>query len=70
MDRRCAILALFITFVSLTALAADYPEPQSGTFVVKDFQFKSARSCLKSSCTITPWVRRKKTPAERFATQC
>src|SRR5881394_1013749 len=36
-----AILVLVITLAPITALAADYPQPQSGTFVVKDFQFKS-----------------------------
>jgi homoserine O-acetyltransferase/O-succinyltransferase len=32
---------LLITLASLALRAADYPAPQSGTFVVKDFQFKS-----------------------------
>src|SRR5579859_3310826 len=36
-----AILILLIAFTSLMASAADYPVPQEGTFVVKDFQFKS-----------------------------
>src|SRR5579864_1535855 len=40
MKRRSAILLLIIS-ASTFALSADYPAPQSGTFVVKDFQFKS-----------------------------
>ena len=32
---------LLVTFASLAVRAADYPAPQSSTFVVKDFQFKS-----------------------------
>ena len=32
---------LLISFAALALHAADYPAPQSGTFVVKDFQFKS-----------------------------
>src|SRR5258708_38840476 len=35
------ILSLFIAFAPLYVRAADYPAPQSATFVVKDFQFKS-----------------------------
>ena len=35
------ILSLFIAFGSISVFAADYPAPQSGAFVVKDFQFKS-----------------------------
>src|SRR5690349_23142128 len=38
---RRAVLALIACFASLTVFAADYPAPQQGTFVVKDFQFKS-----------------------------
>jgi homoserine O-acetyltransferase len=30
-----------VFFVGAIAFAADYPAPQSGTFIVKDFQFKS-----------------------------
>jgi homoserine O-acetyltransferase len=41
MKRRSAILLLLIISASTVALSADYPAPQSGTFVVKDFQFKS-----------------------------
>ncbi len=36
-----AVSLLFVAFVVRTALAADYPAPQPGDFVVKDFQFKS-----------------------------
>ncbi len=36
-----AILKLVLVFSSIAALAADYPAPQPGTFLVKDFQFKS-----------------------------
>ena len=32
---------LLITIAAMAVRAADYPAPQSGTFVVKDFQFKS-----------------------------
>jgi len=32
---------LLITFIAIALHAADYPAPQAGTFVVKDFQFKS-----------------------------
>jgi homoserine O-acetyltransferase len=32
---------LLISFAALALHAADYPAPQSGTFIVKDFQFKS-----------------------------
>jgi homoserine O-acetyltransferase/O-succinyltransferase len=34
-------LMLLVASTSLLALAADYPAPQEGTFVIKDFQFKS-----------------------------
>ena len=34
-------LVLLVTFAALAVHAADYPAPQSGTFVIKDFQFKS-----------------------------
>src|SRR5438270_13000865 len=40
MKLRPTILLLIIS-ATPAALAADYPAPQSGTFVVKDFQFKS-----------------------------
>ena len=36
-----AILGLFIAFASISIFAADYPAPKDGTFVVKDFHFKS-----------------------------
>ena len=36
-----AVLMLCLTFAGLVARAADYPAPQAGNFVVKDFQFKS-----------------------------
>jgi homoserine O-acetyltransferase len=36
-----AILVLLVAGTSLAARPADYPAPQQGTFVVKDFQFKS-----------------------------
>ena len=36
-----ALLHLLLISLSIAALAADYPQPQSGTFVLKDFQFKS-----------------------------
>src|SRR5215469_3442731 len=36
-----ALLPLLLISLSIAVLAADYPEPQSGTFVLKDFQFKS-----------------------------
>ena len=35
------ILKLVVIFLSIAAFAADYPAPQPGTFLVKDFQFKS-----------------------------
>src|SRR5260221_14266978 len=35
------LAALLVTIAAMAACAADYPAPQSGTFVVKDFQFKS-----------------------------
>jgi homoserine O-acetyltransferase len=36
-----AALILFLVFAVQAALGADYPTPQPGNFVVKDFQFKS-----------------------------
>ncbi|MBZ5522766.1 MAG: alpha/beta fold hydrolase [Acidobacteriia bacterium] len=36
-----ATLMLLIAFACIAAHAADYPAPQEGTFIVKDFQFKS-----------------------------
>jgi len=36
-----SVLALLVLSASIAAFAADYPAPQQGTFVVKDFQFKS-----------------------------
>ena len=36
-----ALLMLCLTFAGLVARAADYPAPQAGNFIVKDFQFKS-----------------------------
>ncbi|HEV3040445.1 MAG TPA: alpha/beta fold hydrolase [Candidatus Angelobacter sp.] len=38
---RPALFALFALISAATALGADYPPPQQGNFVVKDFQFKS-----------------------------
>ena len=40
MRSRCAVV-LFAVLAGLNALATDYPAPKDGTFVVKDFQFKS-----------------------------
>jgi homoserine O-acetyltransferase len=40
MKIRVALLLLLASF-TYTASAADYPAPQEGTFIVKDFQFKS-----------------------------
>jgi homoserine O-acetyltransferase len=40
MKSRCAVVS-FALLAGLTARAADYPAPKDGTFVVKDFQFKS-----------------------------
>jgi homoserine O-acetyltransferase len=36
-----AAFLLFVAVAARTALAADYPAPQPGDFIVKDFQFKS-----------------------------
>jgi len=36
-----AVLAVSLFLACLPLLAADYPAPQEGTFIVKDFQFKS-----------------------------
>jgi len=41
MKIRLAVLTLCLTFAGVVARAADYPAPQAGNFVVKDFQFKS-----------------------------
>src|SRR5689334_21509511 len=41
MKNRRVVLALFIALISISVFAADYRAPQSGTFVVKNFQFKS-----------------------------
>src|SRR5205807_3395396 len=41
MKLRPAALFLFLTVVGVAAHAADYPTPEPGNFVVKDFQFKS-----------------------------
>src|SRR6476660_9751311 len=41
MKIRLAVLTLCLTSAGLVARAGDYPAPQSGNFVVKDFQFKS-----------------------------
>ncbi|HWS17604.1 MAG TPA: hypothetical protein VN223_06295, partial [Candidatus Elarobacter sp.] len=35
------ISVLLITLAAIALRAADYPAPQAGTFIVKDFQFKS-----------------------------
>jgi homoserine O-acetyltransferase/O-succinyltransferase len=40
MKLRSAVLPLLM-FFAVAAFAADYPAPKDGTFVVKDFQFKS-----------------------------
>jgi homoserine O-acetyltransferase len=39
-----AVLMLWLFSAVLLARAADYPTPQAGNFVVKDFQFKSGES--------------------------
>jgi len=39
--KSCFTVLLFALLISLAARAADYPAPADGTFVVKDFQFKS-----------------------------
>src|SRR6476620_7786632 len=41
MKLRHTVLAMLVAFTAMGVHAADYPAPQSGTFVVKDFQFKS-----------------------------
>ena len=41
MKLRRIVSLVLISFTALALRAADYPAPQSGTFVVKDFQFKS-----------------------------
>jgi homoserine O-acetyltransferase len=41
MKARFAVLMLSSFFAVVTARAADFPAPQDGTFLVKDFQFKS-----------------------------
>src|SRR2546430_17549186 len=41
MKLRYISLVLFFALVSMYLHAANYSAPQSGTFVVKDFQFKS-----------------------------
>ena len=41
MKARLAVLMLSTFFAVATARAADFPAPQDGTFLVKDFQFKS-----------------------------
>ncbi|HYL92152.1 MAG TPA: alpha/beta fold hydrolase [Alphaproteobacteria bacterium] len=41
MRLRSAVFVLCSVFAALAAHAADYPAPQEGNFVVKDFQFKS-----------------------------
>ena len=38
---RPALFALSMLISAVTAMGADYPPPQQGNFVVKDFQFKS-----------------------------
>jgi homoserine O-acetyltransferase/O-succinyltransferase len=41
MKLRISIFMLLISFAALVTRAADYPAPQQGAFVVKDYQFKS-----------------------------
>src|ERR1051326_2798450 len=41
MRLRSAILPLLIASLATVACAADYPAPKDGSFVLKDFQFKS-----------------------------
>src|SRR5437867_2027195 len=41
MKRSAAVLFLSLVMGCLTAHAADYPQPQEGSFIVKDFTFKS-----------------------------
>jgi homoserine O-acetyltransferase/O-succinyltransferase len=41
MKLRVSIFMLLVSFAALVARAADYPAPQQGAFVVKDYQFKS-----------------------------
>ncbi len=38
---RSTVLTLSTMFICLASFAADYPAPKEGTFIVKDFQFKS-----------------------------
>ena len=44
---RCFIICLLVTFFAIAAFPADYPVAQPGTFVVKDFQFKSGEKLLE-----------------------
>ncbi len=37
--------ALFGSVLALPALAADYPAPREGSWVVRDFRFTPARRC-------------------------
>jgi homoserine O-acetyltransferase len=41
MKLRVSLFMLLVSFAPLVSRAADYPAPQQGAFVVKDYQFKS-----------------------------
>ena len=58
-----AVLMLGLTSAGLVARAADYPAPQAGNVVVKDFQL--ARGWRRSSCTITRWAPHRKPSRHR-----
>src|SRR5262245_17711909 len=47
MKIRVSTFMLLISFAALVARAADYPVAQPGTFVVKDYQFKSGEKLLE-----------------------
>ena len=44
----CAVLSAFVAVIfamtSFTALAADYPAPKQGDFIVRDFKFHTGET--------------------------
>src|SRR6266404_8202131 len=62
--KACAlILVVFLALSCGTACAADYPAPQEGDFVVKDFQFKSGERLAELTIHYTTFGTPRPDPA-------
>jgi homoserine O-acetyltransferase len=53
-----AALVAALALIALPALAADYPAPQEGDWIAKDFRFHTGDVMPSCACIIRPSARR------------